>query len=35
VRSHLEHVFEKLEVRNRSAAVTRVFGNPAMSKIKS
>jgi DNA-binding CsgD family transcriptional regulator len=29
VRSHLEHVFEKLEVTNRSAAVARVFGSPA------
>jgi DNA-binding CsgD family transcriptional regulator len=29
VRAHLEHAFEKLEVRTRSAAVARVFGDPA------
>jgi len=35
VRSHLEHVFEKLEVTNRSAAVARVFGDPAKAKRNS
>jgi DNA-binding CsgD family transcriptional regulator len=29
VRSHLENAFEKLEVRTRTAAVARVFGDPA------
>lgn len=29
VRTHLEHAFEKLEVRTRAAAVARVFGDPA------
>ena len=29
VRAHLEHAFEKLEVRTRAAAVARVFGDPA------
>ena len=29
VRSHLEHAFEKLEVRTRTAAVARAFGDPA------
>jgi len=29
VRSHLENVFEKLEVRTRTAAVARAFGDPA------
>ena len=32
VRSHLEHVFEKLEVGSRSAAVARVFGDPAAAR---
>ncbi len=32
VRSHLEHVFEKLEVRSRSAAVARAFGDPAAAR---
>jgi DNA-binding CsgD family transcriptional regulator len=32
VRSHLENVFEKLEVRTRSAAVARAFGDPAKAK---
>jgi DNA-binding CsgD family transcriptional regulator len=31
VRSHLEHVFEKLEVTNRTAAVARAFGDPTAS----
>jgi DNA-binding CsgD family transcriptional regulator len=29
VRSHLENAFEKLEVRTRTAAVARAFGDPA------
>jgi DNA-binding CsgD family transcriptional regulator len=34
VRTHLEHVFEKLEVTNRTAAVARVFGDtPAPQSI--
>ena len=32
VRSHLENVFEKLEVTNRTAAVARVFGDPAAGR---
>jgi DNA-binding CsgD family transcriptional regulator len=32
VRSHLENAFEKLEVTNRTAAVARVFGDPAASR---
>jgi DNA-binding CsgD family transcriptional regulator len=32
VRSHLENVFEKLEVTNRTAAVARAFGDPTTSR---
>jgi DNA-binding CsgD family transcriptional regulator len=28
VRAHLEHIFEKLEVTTRAAAVARVLGDP-------
>ena len=33
VRSHLENTFEKLEVRNRTAAVARVFGDSAQPTL--
>jgi DNA-binding CsgD family transcriptional regulator len=33
VRSHLENAFEKLEVRTRTAAVARAFGDPAPGSV--